>query len=1107
MDRDERADYERSISEGFVTVSSSNNDTAKKDLDEALSSDFSLSPTGAFMCEKELQRIDAELEAGKSEYQQALAKAKELPSVIGSLSDSNSKKKELAKELTTASGIINRYEALAEKRQSAETALEKARADSFAARRQAVLFLDDRIGKRNAQLETLEKRRDAQQLRIAELERSVHEARSDSDGSLDAKLTRISASLEQEHNGLSELEASILDVKEKNAADRVLQERIATASMIEPLSPSETLAMKEKVSGRASTAKDEIREARAKAYAIAYKETNRIETLIASTDAALKKCNIDLNAVEDRILELGKDTDAVAKDPKLMNEYDLLVREKERLTKQIAKEEKKRNALVPKKKENALLRQAIVKAASIEFKMIADKTSGAEQEVLFVDGEQASIKIGKVSDTLYRQACNALDFEYKKHGNRAKYLLLDGHQVEVPVVIGGLLTEAQNDRADAIITSIRTERTERENAFLAVVSEVESGKSRYDTSRDLRGTKSVSSATAERRLIADLNARFADSVRPAGLMPAEGPVHSWNFEGVSLTGIDFSGCDLSAMNFKGSTLEGCVFVGAKLNGADFGSATLVSCDFGKAKSDMVNLEDAEINLCTFHKTDLSNVPAQRAHVKGCDFYRSSVNNANFASAILEDCRFDNMQAKDMVLNNAQFESCVINASVLRGSFVDGTDFTSCIMQSCDLTGVNIGSAITAGDLSIGNIINDVPVAAEEDSTLARREEIVGEPTNGMCIIERNGQFAYADSETMQIRSGFYPNIKPFMSHHGEVVLPDGMIQWVDRNGKTILPEPVEKQFGIREGKLLVKSHSGKYNHVNLNTREYVSPIWASFADHFRDGWALIRASEEEEVAGRYGKYNYINENGDLLSPRWFITAEGFKDGKATVSFDGKESVTLLPDETIKRSDEAGNTVNNNLIDYARAVPGVPSLVFTSYYGNMRRLPKDAFIVQTSNSIPKGIEPSVVWNHAMPDYGTVSQYKEDIKAAESISDPQEKERAIRKAENRYKDAYWGKLFNETKYLAANLQRLLKDAAGRPIFLMCYEKIGDFCHRHILSEFINKNLREYITKNGGIMPPVLISEAPGSQPVMKKEESDGRDGNDINVAVKKGTSPKI
>ena len=42
----------------------------------------------------------------------------------------------------------------------------------------------------------------------------------------------------------------------------------------------------------------------------------------------------------------------------------------------------------------------------------------------------------------------------------------------------------------------------------------------------------------------------------------------------------------------------------------------------------------------------------------------------------------------------------------------------------------------------------------------------------------------------------------------------------------------------------------------------------------------------------------------------------------------------------------------------------------------------------------------------------------------------------------------------------LYRIKDIVNNKPVVLMCYEKPGDLCHRHMLSEYIKKHLRVWV-----------------------------------------------
>lgn len=79
-----------------------------------------------------------------------------------------------------------------------------------------------------------------------------------------------------------------------------------------------------------------------------------------------------------------------------------------------------------------------------------------------------------------------------------------------------------------------------------------------------------------------------------------------NFEETDLTGMDFSGVNLSCANFKGAKLAGCNFRSAILSKADFENADLTAADFSGAKIIKANLTNAKLDDLQYEKTNFRN---------------------------------------------------------------------------------------------------------------------------------------------------------------------------------------------------------------------------------------------------------------------------------------------------------------------------------------------------------------------------------------------------------------------------------------------------------------------------------------------------------------------
>lgn len=112
---------------------------------------------------------------------------------------------------------------------------------------------------------------------------------------------------------------------------------------------------------------------------------------------------------------------------------------------------------------------------------------------------------------------------------------------------------------------------------------------------------------------------------------------------------------------------------------------------------------------------------------------------------------------------------------------------------------------------------------------------------------------------------------------------------------------------------------------------------------------------------------------------------------------------------------------------------------TSYFSNPLLSREKHYLVQISNSVPKGFIPDARWNEAIPDWKTtVAPYKDQV-----ISEEEYRIRYRRQLDLR-KDA-----------LSRSLALIQRNAREKEVVLICYETPGSFCHRHILAQWLKNN----------------------------------------------------
>ena len=125
------------------------------------------------------------------------------------------------------------------------------------------------------------------------------------------------------------------------------------------------------------------------------------------------------------------------------------------------------------------------------------------------------------------------------------------------------------------------------------------------------------------------------------------------------------------------------------------------------------------------------------------------------------------------------------------------------------------------------------------------------------------------------------------------------------------------------------------------------------------------------------------------------------------------------------------------------------MIYTSYFAKLKSLPENVIPISICGKAPnwyKGLQ----YKKLAPKYDFFMKWKET-----------------------HDNDYYIKCYNEqvlNKLDAINVVRDLtyivpKDTTGEYICLVCYEKPGDFCHRHLVADWLSKHRFECkeFTKN--------------------------------------------
>lgn len=129
------------------------------------------------------------------------------------------------------------------------------------------------------------------------------------------------------------------------------------------------------------------------------------------------------------------------------------------------------------------------------------------------------------------------------------------------------------------------------------------------------------------------------------------------------------------------------------------------------------------------------------------------------------------------------------------------------------------------------------------------------------------------------------------------------------------------------------------------------------------------------------------------------------------------------------------------------------MIYTSYFANIKKLPPDMITVSISAKAPSWYE-GFEYKNLSPSYSILMEYKAG--KDENLYIKRFKGEILNKRNS-------GKVIEELYDLLDDNQKYLLSVCNCPswennrinICLLCYEKPDDFCHRHLVSEW----LREY------------------------------------------------
>lgn len=154
-----------------------------------------------------------------------------------------------------------------------------------------------------------------------------------------------------------------------------------------------------------------------------------------------------------------------------------------------------------------------------------------------------------------------------------------------------------------------------------------------------------------------------------------------------LTGVDFSGQNLSRFDLRGIRFERCLFAGTDLTAADLSDTDWRNCRAAQAVFRSATLEDAR-----FSNSDLNNSLWQRSKLAHATFEGCKLTGANFA---------------DTATLGLSFKDCVLRSACLSGISFYKTELHNLDFADADLSYCDFRHAVfvDGGSLSMARVNN------------------------------------------------------------------------------------------------------------------------------------------------------------------------------------------------------------------------------------------------------------------------------------------------------------------------------------------------------------------------------------------------------------------
>ena len=110
-------------------------------------------------------------------------------------------------------------------------------------------------------------------------------------------------------------------------------------------------------------------------------------------------------------------------------------------------------------------------------------------------------------------------------------------------------------------------------------------------------------------------------------------------------------------------------------------------------------------------------------------------------------------------------------------------------------------------------------------------------------------------------------------------------------------------------------------------------------------------------------------------------------------------------------------------------------IYTSYYANLKNIPEDIIPISIAGKCPDFYE-GLQYKKLAPKYWFFQQWKIN-----------------------HDNDFYIENFNKEVLNTLTPKKVVEDlmflSEGKDVVLLCYEKLGDFCHRHLVANWLNDN----------------------------------------------------